>query len=157
MSGPFTISSAPVCGSDAKALIARLDAELNERYPDVPLDHLVLTPAQVAEGGGTFLIAREGGRLLGCVALRRLDRASGQVMRMYVLPAARRARVGRRLLTELERHARQIGLRRLVLHTGTRQPEAIRLYESTGFTRIPGFGPYTPSHPGVCMAKAIAC
>jgi GNAT superfamily N-acetyltransferase len=156
MSGPFTITVASVCESDAKALIAQLDAELGERYPDVSLDHLVLTHAEVTQGGGTFLIAREGGRLLGCVALRRLDCVSGQVMRMYVLPSARRASVGRRLLAEVERHARQIGLRRLVLHTGTRQPEAIRLYESTGFTRIPGFGPYTPSHPGVCMAKAIA-
>ena len=156
MSGPFTITAASVCESDAKALIARLDAELSERYPDTSLDHLVLTHAEITEGGGTFLIAREGGRLLGCAALRRLDCASGQVMRMYVLPSARRASVGRRLLAELERHARRIGLRRLVLHTGMRQPEAIGLYESTGFTRIPGFGPYTPSHPGVCMAKAIA-
>ena len=156
MSGPFTITTASVCESDAKALIAQLDAELSERYPDVSLDHLVLTHAEVTAGGGTFLIAREGGKLLGCVALRRLDGVSGQVMRMFVMPYARRASVGRRLLAELERHARQIGLRRLVLHTGTRQPEAIRLYESTGFTRIPGFGPYTPSHPGVCMAKALA-
>src|SRR5712691_5127122 len=56
MSGPFTISSAPVCGSDAKALIARLDAELNERYPDVPLDHLVLTAAlcRPAQAGPRF-------------------------------------------------------------------------------------------------------
>lgn len=157
MSGPFTITSASVSESDAKALIAQLDAELNDRYPNVSLDHLVLTPARVTEGGGTFLIAREGRRLLGCAALIRLDGTSGQVTRMYVQPSARRARVARRLLAELERHARQIGLRRLVLHTGTRQPEAIRLYESTGFTRIPGFGPYSPSHPGVCMAKAIAC
>jgi GNAT superfamily N-acetyltransferase len=157
MSGPFTITSASVGASDAKALIAQLDAELRDRYPGVSLDHLVLTPARVTEGGGTFLIAREGGKLLGCVALLRLDGASGQITRMYVRPSARRAKVGRRLLAELERHARQIGLRRLVLHTGTRQPEAIRLYESTGFIRIPGFGPYTPAHPGVCMAKAIAC
>ena len=157
MSGPFTITSASVCESDAKALIAQLDAELSERYPNVSLDHLVLTPAQVTEGGGTFLIAREGCMLLGCAALIRLDGGSGQITRMYVRPSARRAKVARRLLAELERHARQIGVRRLVLHTGTRQPEAIRLYESTGFTRIPAFGPYTPSHPGVCMAKAIAC
>jgi putative acetyltransferase len=63
--------------------------------------------------------------------------------------------VGRRLLAELEWHARKLGMYGLVLHTGLRQPAAIRLYENSGFTRIASFGEYTDSNKGICMGKAI--
>ena len=39
-------------------------------------------------------------------------------------------------------HARDAGLVRLLLETGTEQPEAIALYESAGWTPVPAFGHY---------------
>ncbi|MCI0334681.1 MAG: GNAT family N-acetyltransferase [Planctomycetes bacterium] len=77
---------------------------------------------------------------------------------MYVAPAARGRGVGRQIFIALEAEARRLGVRRLVLETGPRQPEAIALYARAGFVQIPLYGEYrdTP-HPelSVCMAKDL--
>jgi len=73
---------------------------------------------------------------------------------MYVEPHARGHGVGRKVLAELEHHARRLGLRHLVLETGDRQHEATRLYERAGFARVPCFGEYTGA-ASVCMEKAL--
>lgn len=155
MFGPVSISSSELSSIDATGLIARLDAELAERYPDLDRNTRMLTPEQVRPGHGVFLIARAGSEPLGCGALRRLDCVTGEIKRMYVLPAARGSRVGRRLLAELEWHARKLGVNGLGLHTGLRQREAIQLYENAGFARIARFRDYTDSRIGICMRKAI--
>ena len=155
MFGSISISPAQLSGTDATTLIAHLDAELAKRYPGLDRDTFMLTPEQVRAGHGVFLIAKAGGEPVGCGALRRLDSVSGEIKRMYVVPSVRGARVGRRLLTKLEWYARQLGMYRLVLHTGLRQPEAIQLYKSTGFARIAGFGKYNESSAGICVAKTI--
>jgi ribosomal protein S18 acetylase RimI-like enzyme len=63
--------------------------------------------------------------------------------------------VGRALLDTLEGEARALGVVRLVLETGIRQPEALALYERAGFRRIPAFGDYVDSRLSVYMAKAL--
>jgi GNAT superfamily N-acetyltransferase len=153
MFGPVSISPAQPSGIDATTLIAHLDAELAERYPGLDRDTFILTPEQVRAGHGVFLIAKAGGEPVGCGALRRLDSATGEIKRMYVMPSARGARAGRRLLAKLEWYGRQLGMYRIVLHTGLRQPEAIQLYKSTDFARIAGFGKYNEFSSGICMAK----
>jgi len=65
-----------------------------------------------------------------------------ELKRMYVVDRARGRGFARRLLAELERTAAGAGARRMVLETGTRQPEAIGLYRSAGYHPIPGFGVY---------------
>jgi ribosomal protein S18 acetylase RimI-like enzyme len=45
---------------------------------------------------------------------------------------------------------------RLILETGIRQPEAIRLYEKCGFTRIPNFPPYDQDPLSVCYAMELS-
>jgi putative acetyltransferase len=149
------IAAEPLESRDARALIAQLDAELTERYPDPRDNHLVLTPEQIGEAGGVFLVARQPGGPVGCAALRRLDAATGEVKRMYVMPAARGHGIGSRLVAELEDHARKHGFRRLVLETGERQPESIGLYQRHGFVRIPRFGDYVNSPRSVCMEKRL--
>ena len=67
---------------------------------------------------------------------------------MFTMPAARGRGVARRLLAAIEESARADGFRRVILETGDRQPEAIALYESLGYVRIPDFG-YYKGHEGV--------
>jgi GNAT superfamily N-acetyltransferase len=61
---------------------------------------------------------------------------------MYTLPAARGRGLARAILAAVERSAREHGRRRIVLETGGRQPEAINLYVTAGYQRIPDFGFY---------------
>jgi putative acetyltransferase len=150
-----TIAPEPLGSPDAQALIALLDAELTERYPNPDDNHFDLAAEEVAQGSGVFLVARAAGLPVGCAALRRIDAASGEVKRMYVAPAERGRGLGGRLLDELERTARALGLRRMVLETGEQQPESIRLYERSGFVRIERFGEYVDCPASVCMGKRL--
>ena len=83
----------------------------------------------------------------------RLDVA--EVKRMYVRTAARGRGIGGAILVALETEARVLGVSRLVLETGVRQPEALALYRRFGFDVIPPFGEYVESPLSVCMAKDL--
>jgi len=102
-----------------------------------------------------FLVVRSAGRPVGCGAVRRLDAQTAEIKRMYVVTDFRGQGVARRLLAALESESAALGISRLVLETGVRQPEALALYERAGFSRIPAFGEYVGSPLSVCMAKRL--
>ena len=84
-----------------------------------------------------------------------MDAEAVEVKRMYVAPGARRLGIGRRILAELERLAARFDYRVMRLETGIRQPEAIALYESCGFHRIPPFDQYVGNPISVCYEKNV--
>jgi ribosomal protein S18 acetylase RimI-like enzyme len=59
------------------------------------------------------------------------------------------------VLDELESSAVALGYRATVLETGLRQPEALALYESHGYTRIPNYGFYRESALSRCYRKDL--
>jgi putative acetyltransferase len=136
-------------------LISALNAELSHRYPEPGANHFRLLEEEVAPGRGAFLIARSEHVPVGCGAIRRVDPATAEVKRMYVVPQHRGLGVGREILKRLEAIAVDLGVRRIVLETGTRQPESIALYRRGGFVEIPLFGEYIDSPLSVCMEKSL--
>jgi GNAT superfamily N-acetyltransferase len=151
------IARTPLGSAEARALIAALNAELEQRYPEDGANHFGLTEEDVAPGNGAFVVLRDPtGAPLGCGALRRLDAERAEVKRMYVVPAARGQRLGDRLLAALETEARALGVTRLVLETGARQPEALRLYRRAGFVDTEPWGEYVGSPLSVCLEKPLA-
>jgi GNAT superfamily N-acetyltransferase len=164
---PDALEIAPEALTSAVAaeLIAALNVELSARYPEPGATHFRLDPNEVAPGNGSFLVARWLGRPVGCGALRRLREPAltsevglrvGELKRMYVAPEVRGRGIGRALLARLEAEARALGLDRLVLETGTRQEEALALYERAGFTGIPPYGEYAASSTtSVCLEKTL--
>ena len=103
-----------------------------------------------------FLVAYDDdGTAIGCGGLRELDRAEGEVKRMYVAPAARGTGVSTAILTALENAARSRGWTRLLLETGSEQPDAMRFYEREGFSAIPNYGHYVGSELSRCYAKSL--
>lgn len=156
-SGAITIVRAALTDDASRALIAALNAELSATYPEPGANHFGLDPADVAEGRGAFLVAWRDGEPVGCGAVRALDGERGELKRMYVAPAARGTGLGRRLVEALEAEARKLGVRRLVLETGTRQQAALALYRATGFEPIPLYGEYTSSpETSVCLGKELS-
>lgn len=151
----IAIGREPLDGATARALIAALDGELLARYPEEGATHFRLDLAEVAPGRGVFLVARREGEPIGCGAIRRLDPEAAEIKRMYVVPAARGRRVATAILSALEGEARLLGVARLVLETGERQPESLALYRRAGFTAIPRFGDYVDSALSLCMAKVL--
>jgi len=140
----------------ADRLIADLNAELLAMYPEAGATHFRLDAEEVAPGRGVFVVAFVGDAPVGCGAMRRIDPETGELKRMYVVPSARGTGIGRALVAALEREARQIAIRHLVLETGIRQIAALALYKQTGFRQIPLYGEYQQSAAtSVCMAKDL--
>ena len=151
----ISISAEAFESPDAHRLIAALDAGLAELYPPEQRFGPNLRAQHLESGRGTFLVARDDGRAVGCGAVRLLDQATAEVKRMYVEPDQRGKGVGRAVLAGLEAAARRLGARRLVLETGTQSPDALALYRRGGFTQIDCWGEYATSPSSVCMQKML--
>ena len=144
---------------DAERLRAAQRAELDARYGSD--DH---EPGVIPSAGDVpvFLVARDAaGTAIVCGGLRPLDDTVlgpgiAEVKRMYAAPAARGTGAATALLRALESEARALGIRRLVLETGTAQPDAIRFYEREGYSPIPLFGHYVASDLSLCFARDLA-
>jgi GNAT superfamily N-acetyltransferase len=145
---------------DAAKLTAEIQQEYVVRYgaPDItPVD-----PAEFEAPSGLFVVGYAGGTVVACGGWRAhdgppadLQPGDAEVKRMYVVPQARGNGHARAILAELERAAAAAGRLRAVLETGTRQPEAIALYRSSGYHRIPNFGVYKHDADSLCFAKSL--
>ena len=102
---------------------------------------------------GVFLVVREDGRAIACGGLARFDEKRAELKRMYVVPEVRGRGYGRRVLAELEAYARRLGYTGIVLETGELQAEAIGLYRSAGYERIPCYGAYAARAWSRCFEK----
>jgi len=131
--------------------------ELRERYGGWEGAGAEPDPGQFDDPDGYFLVARLDDEPAGCAGICRCDgESTAELRRMYVAPQARRLGVARALMGALEEEARRIGYRTLRLETGPEQPEAIHLYETSGFAIIPNFGPYAAQRRSICMEKVLA-
>ena len=88
---------------------------------------------------GTFIVAMSDTLPIGCVGLKGTDHGYAEVKRLWVAPAARGLRLGRRLMDATEDAARGLGITLLRLDTNSALPEAGQLYRSTGWREIPRF------------------
>ena len=93
---------------------------------------------------------------IGCGAVRLIDSRPAEIKRMYVVPGMRGRGIARQVLDALELEARRLRAARLLLETGTRQPEAIALYTRAGFSETGPFGEYRPSPLNTFMEKALS-
>ncbi|MDP3969170.1 MAG: GNAT family N-acetyltransferase [Nocardioides sp.] len=164
----LSLRPVPLAHPDAQHLVARVQAEYMERYggqDDSPIDLHEFDPPGGAffvgyaltgpDGtGGTGEPAAMGGwRRTTVRALGGTDAA--EVKRMYVVPEARGRGWSAQVLAHLELTAADAGVDELVLETGIRQPEAIGLYTSRGYVRVPGFGHYRDSPLSRCFARRL--
>jgi ribosomal protein S18 acetylase RimI-like enzyme len=102
----------------------------------------------VAEGH-TFVVAESGGELIGTGALLLLEEQVGQLVRMSVHPAHRRAGLGRALVQHLLEKADERKLRKVIVETNLDWWDAIGLYRSCGFVE------YDRDEVSVYMALAL--
>lgn len=159
MTDDLRFERVPITHPDAQALIAAVQAEYVVRYGGQ--DESPIDAADFEDPLGQFFVAYLDGTPVATGAWRRSSvkalgaQVTAEVKRMYVVPAAQRRGVARRMLRHLEVTAAAEGIEAIVLETGAKQPEAIALYTSSGYEPVPGFGYYSGSELSRCFGRRV--
>ncbi|MEU1690903.1 GNAT family N-acetyltransferase [Streptomyces hirsutus] len=147
---------------DAVKLNDEVQAEYDIRYGDGG-DATPMDPADFRPPNGIYLIAYDENDTPAASGGWRVQNANGEgnrdgdaeLKRMYVIEQMRGRGLARRILAALEDDARAAGRLRMVLETGTEQPEAIALYTSSGYEPCEKFGYYRFHDNSRCYAKTL--
>jgi GNAT superfamily N-acetyltransferase len=127
-------------GPDARDLLSAFASEIASLYPGWhPGARPSADPDELAPPSGTFVVAYADGRPVGCGGFKRLDDRHAEIKRLYVAPDARGSGIARRILGRLEELARASGYAFVRLDTGTRQPGALALFRSSGYSEIANY------------------
>ncbi|MEU3840844.1 GNAT family N-acetyltransferase [Streptomyces sp. NPDC028635] len=156
------IRRVPFDHPDAVKLNDEVQAEYHERYGDGG-DATLLDPADFEPPNGVYFIVYDADeRPVATGGWRRQDDnhegnrdGDAELKRMYVVADMRGRGLARRMLAALEDDARAAGRVRMVLETGTKQPEAIALYTSCGYEPCEKFGYYRFHEESRCFAKTL--
>jgi len=89
--------------------------------------------ASYLAGGGRFRVIRRAGRVIGMYGLHNEGDGVVELRKMYLEPECKGQGLGRMMMEDALRLARQAGFRRMVLETNTRLAEAIGMYRRYGF------------------------
>lgn len=113
---------------------------------------------KLRQPGITFWTAWDGDNLMGCGALKMLGAEHGELKSMRTARAYLRRGVAKALLQHIEAHAKEQGVRRISLETGTPAPfeAAHTLYRSEGYTECGPFADYKLDPYSLFMTKELA-
>ncbi|MGP2493706.1 GNAT family N-acetyltransferase [Mesorhizobium sp. PUT5] len=105
-----------------------------------------LEPSDVLPPHGYFVIARLEGRPVGCGALKRLDRRTGEIKRVWTAEAVRGQGVATKIMAALEEIAQTQGFERLRLDTNRALAAAQAMYRKLGYREIPAYNDNPYAH-----------
>jgi putative acetyltransferase len=123
-----------------------------------PLESVhALDLAALREPGITFWSVYDGGRLVGCGAMKKLDDDHAEVKSMRTASDLKRSGIASAMLEHIVREARARGFSRLSLETGTPKhfELARKLYEKFGFEYCAPFADYRLDPNSVFMTRVL--
>ncbi|MFT5862012.1 MAG: putative acetyltransferase [Flavobacteriales bacterium] len=101
------------------------------------------------------VLALKEGDAIGCGAISIYDSNSMEIKRMYVSPEVRGQKIGEKILSELEAWSKELDRIQCILFTGSKQPEASKLYQRNGYAPIEKYGKLKDILDCLCFAKDI--
>jgi GNAT superfamily N-acetyltransferase len=134
-------------------LVKQLDAELALRDGD---DHAFYHQFNSINLLKFAVVAYQDEIPIGCGAIKAFDPTTMEVKRMFVSANHRGKGLAKKILSELELWTKELGCKRCILETGINQPEALALYNNSGFNRISNYGQYTNVESSFCFEKILA-
>ncbi|MDQ3131371.1 MAG: GNAT family N-acetyltransferase [Acidobacteriota bacterium] len=137
---------------DFRELVALLDADLQIRDG---AEHSFYAQFNKIDKIRHVVVAYEDEKAVGGGAFREYEPNVAEIKRMYVREENRGRGIAGKILAELEIWAKELNFSECILETGIKQPEAIRLYQKSGYQIIPSYGQYLNVENSVCMKKVI--
>ena len=140
---------------DIRALLERHLAYANEHSP--PEDVHALDLGGLVAPDISFFSARRDETLVGIGAIRVLDATHAELKSMHTAEVARGRGVGAAMVEHLVGIARERGVNRVSIETGTQAAfaPARALYANAGFEPCEPFGEYTNSTNSMCMTRGL--
>ena len=134
MTEQATLTLRPADAGDAEAIAALFT---DEGYPAGPSD-IVARLERFGSAHSQVVVAEHEGTLLGFIALHAMPRFEHddrivRILALVVDAGARERGVGRALMAEAERIARDLGAAFCEVTAGHHRPDARHLYESLGY------------------------
>lgn len=102
-----------------------------QAFPD-----LADVEASFVHAGGDFIVVEKDDAIVGMGGFRPRPDGRAEMLRVRVHPARRRLGVGRAVVGELEKRARDMGFVGMDLDTATNQPEAVAFYRALGYREV---------------------
>jgi ribosomal protein S18 acetylase RimI-like enzyme len=112
---------------------------IEEYFVMEPVDEYVLTNPEdaILKYGGAILMALYDAEVAGTVALRKVDNHTYEFTKMAVDEKFRRRGIAEAISFASFEKAKQLGAKKIMLYSNTKNAAAIKLYEKLGFKHLP--------------------
>jgi putative acetyltransferase len=137
---------------DFQKLVILLDEVLRSRDGE---DHDFYAQHNTLDKINHVVVCYQDDTAIGCGAFKELDSNTVEIKRMFVHPDYRGKGIASTILKELEIWASEFNYTDCVLETGKNNPEAIALYQKSGYEIIPNYGQYENIDTSVCLKKSF--
>lgn len=135
-----------------RELVTLLDKDLKIRDGE---DHAFFAQFNKIDHLNHVVVCHLNNLPVGCGAFKEYESKTVEIKRMFVKPDFRGKGIALLILQELEKWATELHYSSAILETGKKQPEAIRLYEKAGYTKIENYGQYKNIENSVCMKRNL--
>nr|WP_236673053.1 GNAT family N-acetyltransferase [Flavobacterium tagetis] len=138
--------------ADFSKLIVQLDVNLASRNGEM---QEYFNQFNKVDNIKHVIIAYVNGIAVGCGAIKQFDAESVEVKRMFVSDEYRGRGISRKILSELENWAKELGYESTVLETSNVQVEAVGLYTKSGYAITENYGQYAGIESSICFKKSL--
>lgn len=95
-----------------------------------PVTHII-------NSGGNIFFVKEGEKIIGTVALAKMEEGVFELTKMAVTPEAQGKKIGQKLMVHAINFAKQNGWKKLIIYSNRKLENAIYIYKKSGFEEIP--------------------
>ena len=148
----MTICFVSLSSPDFRMLADKLDAYYFELVGDIQSRY---AEPNRPENMTALAVAYEDGTPIACGAWKRLDDATAELKRLYVLPEFRRKGVARGMIAVLEENAASAGIRHMILETAVDTADSHQLYLSAGYQITDYYGSPARAENCLCFCKEL--
>ncbi|WP_268847234.1 GNAT family N-acetyltransferase [Flavobacterium aestivum] len=148
----ITIKRTTSESADFQKLVVLLDEALRIKDGE---DHDFYAQHNTLDKINHVVVCYQDNVAIGCGAFKEFDSNAVEIKRMFVHPDYRGKGIASSVLKELEIWASELHYTNCVLETGRNNPEAIALYQKSGYEIIPNYDQYENIDTSVCLKKSI--